>query len=118
MSSCCRVTAYMIRNYCGYAWNYISINCLKKSQLAKVVYVNSNNRNDYRTILENFYLCNKIHTLQKLIEMIGFKFDDVLFVLNDNNTQICISRESNTVTVNGVTKRIILGDISLSYILG
>tara|TARA_B110000908_G_scaffold113440_1_gene133089 strand:- start:14691 stop:15047 length:357 start_codon:yes stop_codon:yes gene_type:complete len=117
MGQSCRVAAYMISNSCSYLWNYMSINCFKRSLLTKRVYINGVDEVIYRTTLENFYLCNKIHTLQKLIDMIGFKFNSVLFTLDDDNVEVYINRVDNTITINGQDKRIILGDISLSYIL-
>jgi hypothetical protein len=69
-------------------------------------------------ILENFYLCNNIHTVNKLMDMLDFNFDNIIFVLDDDdNTQVLIDIENNEISVNDITKRIILGDISLSYIL-
>jgi hypothetical protein len=118
MSNCCRVATYMIQNCCSYVWNYLSINCFKRSILCKTVYVNTNNHSHYKTIVENFYMCNDIHTIKKLTEMLELNFDDILFILEENNTHVFIDRNKNTITVDGDIKRIILGDISLSYILG
>ena len=117
MCNICRYGIQVMKNYCSSIYNYYSIKYCNNSRLFRYVSKDYDININHRNNLEIFYLCNKIHTLQKMEEVMGY-FNEILFIDKKTNSQVIISRINNTISINGIVKRIILGDVSLDYIFG
>lgn len=112
----CRIIGKLIVRYCGFCYNYTRINWCNRSVLFSAVYVDNIRDIKYRRIAENFYFCNRLHTLRKLNQMIEVPFMTIRMECKNSHSTVTISNLNNSITVDYKTKRIILGDISLSYI--
>ena len=109
------VLGRLISNGCRYMYHCVKLNCLKQPILFSYVNVDGDVNEEDHLILERFYLCQHIHTVRKLVEVLQKDFV-TLRVIYDGSL-ITISRVDKTITYQLNTKKIKLGDISLDYIL-
>jgi hypothetical protein len=83
--------------------------------LFDIVSIDGVSNDRYKKDIEKFYLCNNIHNINKLESILGIDFDNIV-IFDYSNNMIRISKKDNIIEINGISKRIILADISLDYI--